>query len=386
MKKRFPGYFRPAGEEFRTLWERSLFVFDTNVLLNLYRYSVDTRESLKAAIKSVQSHAWLTHQAAKEFLSNRLIVTSGQAKEYDTVIENLKRIQSSLRDTNRHPFLSETQAGKFEQAIEDAITDLGDQKARLLETFSNDPILEFVSSLFQENIGKELSDAELSKIYQLGEERYERKVPPGYMDGAKDKSGDLKRKFGDLIIWNEMIQLSKEKKQSMIFVTDDRKEDWWLEHSGKTFGPRPELIEEFLQVSGQQFYMYNTTGFLTYSPSATENQVSNEVLDEIQQVLQSSTQSFLDRILKYEIDEDYEFRPITESQLLTELSEYQQRHIQTGGYVGLKNFVRNYLGPKGYEYNHSYGLINSLEEKGKLEIYKIDMGNYEVAAIRVIES
>ena len=44
MKDSFPGYYRPTENEFAEMWESCLFVLDANVLLNLYRYSVDTRE------------------------------------------------------------------------------------------------------------------------------------------------------------------------------------------------------------------------------------------------------------------------------------------------------------------------------------------------------
>lgn len=38
MKSKFRGYYKPTDEEFDTLWKNAVFVFDTNVLLNLYRY------------------------------------------------------------------------------------------------------------------------------------------------------------------------------------------------------------------------------------------------------------------------------------------------------------------------------------------------------------
>ena len=45
MRKTFPGYYRPTEAEFRRLWDKCIFVLDANVLLNLYRYSEETRKS-----------------------------------------------------------------------------------------------------------------------------------------------------------------------------------------------------------------------------------------------------------------------------------------------------------------------------------------------------
>jgi len=43
-------------------------------------------------------------------------------------------------------------------------------------------------------------------------------------------------KFGDLIIWKEMIEKAKAEKRPIIFVTDDGKSDWWHIHSSRQKG------------------------------------------------------------------------------------------------------------------------------------------------------
>jgi len=46
LRDQFPGYYRRTEEELQRIWEDGLFVLDANVLLNLYRYSEDTRNDL----------------------------------------------------------------------------------------------------------------------------------------------------------------------------------------------------------------------------------------------------------------------------------------------------------------------------------------------------
>ncbi len=36
MRDLFPGYYRPTEEEFAKMWQEGIFVFDANVLLNIY--------------------------------------------------------------------------------------------------------------------------------------------------------------------------------------------------------------------------------------------------------------------------------------------------------------------------------------------------------------
>ena len=48
MKNMFKQYdYNFTEQEYRHIWENSLFIFDTNILLNLYRYS-------QSKIKEVQ--------------------------------------------------------------------------------------------------------------------------------------------------------------------------------------------------------------------------------------------------------------------------------------------------------------------------------------------
>ena len=51
MKKTFKEYYQFTEEEFKKLWQECLFVFDANVLLNMYRFSVKTRLSFIKELK-----------------------------------------------------------------------------------------------------------------------------------------------------------------------------------------------------------------------------------------------------------------------------------------------------------------------------------------------
>jgi PIN like domain len=108
------------------------------------------------------------------------------------------------------------------------------------------------------------SDAELAEIYVEAEERFRILRPPGFSD-AKNKG--VPEKYADVVIWFELIEHAKTEKKPLIFVTDDRKEDWWVKKNGKTISPRPELLEEFQKKTNSSMYMYQTEQFIEYALS-----------------------------------------------------------------------------------------------------------------------
>ena len=93
MKGLFPQYDHSNNVDFSETWRSALFVFDTNVLLNLYRYQESTREELLNVIEKLSDRIWLPHHVALEFQRNRLTVIAGQSKRFTDiriVIENAK--------------------------------------------------------------------------------------------------------------------------------------------------------------------------------------------------------------------------------------------------------------------------------------------------------
>ena len=107
MKDEFPGYFRPTEGQIKKLWEDALFVFDTSFLLNLYRYSKDTRSEVIKILRGIEKQLWSPHQAAIEFLRNRFVVFDEQQRTYDAANKDLTETEDDFKATRRHPFLSD---------------------------------------------------------------------------------------------------------------------------------------------------------------------------------------------------------------------------------------------------------------------------------------
>jgi len=160
---------------------------------------------------------------------------------------------------------------------------------------SHDPIRDQLNQIFENKIGNIPENQEfLDKIFKEGEERYKTKTPPGYDDDGKSKQEDnvfmfsglkYERRYGDLIIWKQIIEKSSDENvNSVILVTDDAKDDWWyiLDSRGKKqIGPRAELREEICKKSNiNLFTMYNTADFLESGKEILNVDVSDESITD----------------------------------------------------------------------------------------------------------
>lgn len=80
MRSMFPGYYRPKQEEFAEKFKTCVFCFDTNVLLNLYRYTPETRDNLIEVLQhaKIKDRIWLPHRVGFEYQKSRINVLLSQ--------------------------------------------------------------------------------------------------------------------------------------------------------------------------------------------------------------------------------------------------------------------------------------------------------------------
>ncbi len=299
MKSKFPGYFKLTDKEINNLWGDSLFVFDANILLNLYRYSDETRDDFFKILEKVKDRIWIPHQSASEFFDNRLNVISQQEKSYEEATNSLKSIENEFKNSRQHPFISKKLLKKLSALSEEICEQLNDSKEFHNKRIHQDDILDKIEDLFNEKVGDEFEKSKLEEIYKEGELRFLDKIPPGYKDfGKKDETSKDVRKFGDLIVWKQIIEKSKELKRSIILITDDRKEDWWVRFKGKTLSPRPELTKEFQTETKQPFHMYQSDRFLEFARDYLNEKINDNAIQEIRDLRQLDERRRLQNLRK----------------------------------------------------------------------------------------
>jgi hypothetical protein len=296
MKETFPGWYPKTPEDLKALWDRAVFVPDTNILLHLIRHSANVRAQLMAVFERKKDALWIPYQVGAEFQRRRLDVQQQAMDAYDKLTEELKgsvnQARNKLNQYRAHPVID------IERELAALDVYLGDFEKRMASARARHPTEELaasfnrVSELFAGRVGAKLTEERLAAIRKEGEERYAKKIPPGFEDARK--GADAGDKFGDLIIWKEMIEKAKADKRPIIFVTDDGKSDWWHSHQGRKLGPHPYLVEEFLAATSQQFHIYELPQFLRYS-AETGSAIQPDAVQRIAETMIADTQAASDQ-------------------------------------------------------------------------------------------
>ena len=149
----------------------------------------------------------------------------------------------------------------------------------MLDPKAHAETLQAITLLYENRVGDAFDESNLVAIHKEGNERFSKRIPPGYMDESKD--GD--RKYGDLVLWRQILEYGSTMRKPLIFITDDAKEDWWLKSAGKTIGPRPELIDEYYDSSGKRVHFYLPRQYLRFASERGE-QISTEAIAEAKSV------------------------------------------------------------------------------------------------------
>ncbi len=300
MRDTFRSFHRPSKDDFDNLWRDGLIVLDANVILNLYRLPKNACNEFLSLLEKLKGRLWIPHQVALEFQIDRISVIQSRRKTLDEFLARL--------DTNFESILDVINKSEFEHQdveihVEDVISSINKSTESirsginqiidtLQEVSLDDPLRDRIEKIFFECVGPAPeSQRSLDDIYSEGAKRYGLEIPPGFKDAGKDNQRtfnglNFQAKYGDLIAWKQIIaHASSSGTKSIIFVTDDKKEDWWNKFSGKTLGPRPELIQEISKEAAvEYFWMYSFKTFSEFANSALDGGLSTQSLSEIASV------------------------------------------------------------------------------------------------------
>lgn len=220
------------------LKSNAYIILDTNVLLNIYRYSPEFTEFAMNCLSAIKSKIVLPATVKIEYEKHcdaEFTSMNNRVKNFgNKIVNNTKsshdKINNMCEELERLHFpgigeLKNDIQRKLEEVTnliveyKDNHNDLkqivrwedGDHLKKFINSFGNNQIMT-VPTYFQ--------------IYEwccTGEDRFKKEIPPGF----KDKTKEGITKYCDLILWIETMEFAKEKKADIIFVTDDVKADWW---------------------------------------------------------------------------------------------------------------------------------------------------------------
>ncbi len=295
MRELFPAFYDLTADKLSTLWQEGIFVFDTNMLLNIYRYNDETRDRFFEILGKLNSRIWIPYQVASEYQDNRMEVIEQQLKAYSEVsqaIKNASNILDGLNHLNKkHSFIKIdelTEASK--KALGAANKKLSQEQNQYKREFENlrtsDDRREKIEQLFQDRVGTPYGTDKMLELYRQADTRFELQIPPGW----KDKSKKKYNKYGDVILWFQLIDYAQ--KKPIIFVTDDGKSDWYMsreESKASTIRPKPELVQEMLIEANVLIHIYQGYEFLDEASKFLSLQPKPDIIEDAKEVSEQNT-------------------------------------------------------------------------------------------------
>ena len=280
MIRGFEGYYEP---DFDALWKEGVFVFDANVLLDLFRYSAGARKELLDVLEGLGDRIWIPHQFLLEYHSHKATIYDDIKNEYDASEKQLEVCFSAIRELveklrglrNRTGVEIDSRQETLEKVLEEVKNKATDAKSEHLESVQKEPIEESIAALFGERHGDGYDQSRLHELHKEAKRRLDNGIPPC---STKDQKKDSGHRHGDYIGWKQILDFAKKDKTSIIFVANDR--DWYEEYKGKTKGPHTVLLQELYDEAGVRCYIYRTSEFIKYARRFLDAQVSDQTIVE----------------------------------------------------------------------------------------------------------
>ncbi|MDN3354624.1 PIN-like domain-containing protein [Actinomadura sp. DC4] len=306
------------GDDRQAFFTDALIVLDTNVLLDLYRYTPEARNQILDALRLVAPRLWLPYQVGLEFVTSRRGVIADRTDKLRKAKSQLdqpfreawKGVQGALDGVKAllDTFAAD-EAGQAEldnlinealfkdlvkpwrQILCERIDELKASQDIGVDNFSDgsDPILPEVAALYGERIGPIPDPHERRSLveYAVGY-RYPNKIPPGYLDAGKPTS---LRAAGDYLLWEEMIEHVRNAAtlEYVLFVSGDVKADWY-EPPGPdsdSWRPWPSLIDEFRTRANADLLIVETKIFFEGISEFLDAKLTSSTVEEISRAAES---------------------------------------------------------------------------------------------------
>lgn len=278
-KEKFPSVehiFSNQADEPQKLLEDSIVVLDTNVLLVPYKLkSQDLNEIEKVYGQlSQEGRLLLPEHVAREFAVNK---QTKLADLYKTVNDRLVKVPSVPDAAILNDLAEYKELDKEFKALNKKLDTYNQSVKKLAKQIKdwswNDPVLNMYNKFFNKNslVNHKVSDEDVGKELSR---RQKHKIAPGYKDKSKDVNA-----AGDLNVWLTILELGETLKRNVIFVSEDRKPDWWNQSNGSPFSPKFELVNEYKCASGGK-----TIQLMIFSEFLEAFNVSAKTVEDVKKV------------------------------------------------------------------------------------------------------
>lgn len=355
---------------FKLLQDDDCQVFvDTNIFALFYRINNSARTEFFDWLKTlvikdrVKTPLWALNEYTNRFIRNQIEDYFGPLKKVKSIQNDFNELSTFLKMNIDSTSIVGSKYGSLEdfkndlELINEKLSNIKQTTKSKDETYKL-KIHSEIKALFEQTVLE--SDLEnILKITQdYGEFRYKHKLPPGFQDSVKEQNS-----FGDLIIWNEIINhCGNNDVKKGILITNDLKKDWVyppnkiIENSrsisnkdGQFKIIDPRLVYEFKsKTSSEEFHIIS---FDTLAQILLHNTNGNFI--ELAKALQIEFSKKTKR--KSEEDEEETITEQKESDVIPEIVSKEEAKTEQ-----VFNYAENALSDIDFPLNDSSFLIETI--------------------------
>ncbi|WP_337236190.1 PIN-like domain-containing protein, partial [Proteus faecis] len=301
-------------------------IFDTNIFMYLYLFDEKRQDAFFYNMKQKGFKVFIPYNVGLEYQINR----DFQIKNKDVVKQRIDNAFLSIDKVMDETLaaISSFNNNKLKGLI-DNINKLKSEISNSTNCFVSDNFDNFKCSnnqdYFDDSIRRRIDDLvhdvgepydpkKLEEIYKNGEDRFLKKIPPGFRDSKKGDECyyhdgvEYIKKYGDLIIWMQVLDYLKNCNDGefVLFVTNDLKSDFWKNINNYKI-PHPYLKKEAKSINAEiEFDMMTADEFFNQvmisdlDSNSTEAQNTKDEIKETINVVLSPYESLQERAEQYD--------------------------------------------------------------------------------------
>lgn len=280
----YEAYRTPTDDDYQRVLSDGLVVVDTNVFLNLYRYTAQARQDYLDVLNALRNNLWIPERVVHEFWKCRESVLHDPRSAEDTIkqledLNNKARVQinrwaklASLPDNEVSDLIKTVR-----ESIDQVQRTIDEHEDELYEDFAQDtntdPVLRELESILDGKVGPPFDPAEFDELVKEGRRRVAAEIPPGFSDV---KTKGLDGAYGDYLVWEQVLRQASSANRDVLFVTGDSKPDWWRRAREKLRGPHRDLVKELRERAGVRLFMLSPDQLLKHAKSSLQVTVDEE--------------------------------------------------------------------------------------------------------------
>src|SRR5476649_998599 len=306
MRTSFSGFYGVSEDTIGTVLrsDDTIFIFDTNILLTLYRCEEETRNHFFDIWRKVKDKSWFPHHVCLEYQRNRLNVVKGSRDSLSAISKKVINYISELKKEIDGDAFSQTISrysnlrGEIEnlfEEIDSCVQSFTEQSISIrngkIDFFrSHDVIRDVIDELTHGHIGPAPENqAIVNELNKVGRERYKYKTGPGYEDSANKKNEffsfngiNYDAEYSDYYVWSQILDhVQFNPNKNIVYVTNDAKSDFFYKIDGKVRGPNESLISEIKKKGASEFLLQNIDTFLHHANNHLNAEMDESTISEL---------------------------------------------------------------------------------------------------------